>query len=107
MLVGADEYTVKVEDAHAGGNYSLLEVALSPLPPSVLLHAHYDFAETYFVLEGEVLVEVGTERCRAGPRSAISLPVGITHSIVAAKGRPARCLCITDRAQHSDLEYLP
>lgn len=107
VLIGSDECTIKVQDAHAAGDYSVLEVVFDAHPPSVLLHAHYDFVETYFVLEGEVLADVGTERRQARPGSTISVPVGVAHSLVASNGRPARCLCITDRAQHSDLEYLP
>jgi uncharacterized cupin superfamily protein len=75
--------------------------------PSTLLHAHYDFAETYYVLEGEVLVEMGAERRKVSAGSTISTAVGAAHLVTASGRKPARCLCITNRAQHSDLEYLP
>ncbi|MGH9079020.1 MAG: HPP family protein [Acidimicrobiales bacterium] len=107
ISVGSDQCTVKVQDAHAPTAYSLLEVVFDAHPPARLLHAHYDFAETYFVLEGEVIADVGADRHTACSGSTISVPAGVVHSIVAKNGRPARCLCITDRAHHSDLEYLP
>ena len=68
---------------------------------------HYDFAETYYVLEGEILAEVGTERQKVPAGSTISMPVGVPHLLTASGRKPARCLCITNRAQQSDLEYLP
>ncbi|MGH9104767.1 MAG: HPP family protein, partial [Acidimicrobiales bacterium] len=100
VLVGAGQCTVKVQDARTGGSYSLLEVVFDPHLPATLLHVHYNFAETYFVLEGEVTAEVGAERRRAVPGSTISVPAGTPHVLAAAGGRPARCLCVTDRTQH-------
>lgn len=107
ITVGTSQCTVKVADAHTGGAYSLLEVVLDPSRPSTLLHAHYDFAETYFVLEGEVMAEIGTERHKVPAGSTISVPAGTVHLLCASGRTPARCLCVTERARHSDLEYLP
>jgi quercetin dioxygenase-like cupin family protein len=107
VQVGTETCTVKVQDAHSADVYSVVEVVFDPAQPSTLLHAHYDFAETYYVLEGEILAEVGTQRQKVPAGSTISMPVGVAHLLSAAGRRPARCLCITNRAQHSDLEYLP
>jgi mannose-6-phosphate isomerase-like protein (cupin superfamily) len=107
VKVGADDCTVKVQDARAGSPYSLLEVVLDPGAAAMLVHAHYDFTETYFVSEGEVLAEVGDERERVGAGSTLCLPVGASHALSAVGPKRARCLCITDRANQSDLEFLP
>jgi mannose-6-phosphate isomerase-like protein (cupin superfamily) len=107
LRVGAEDCTIKVQDAHSGAAYSVLEIVFEPGASATLLHAHYDFAETYVVLDGEVLAEVGTDRARAGPGTTITVPVGVTHLVRAAGRRPARCLCVTDRSRQSDLEYLP
>lgn len=107
LQLGGEDCTVKVQDAHAGAGYSVLEVALMPGVPTTLVHAHYDFAESYYVLEGEVEAEVGADRVRVGAGSTLCLPVGASHLLTATGRRPARCLCITDRARHSDLEFLP
>lgn len=104
---GAEAFTVKVEDAHATGQYSLLEVVFEPEAVGTLLHAHYDFAETYFVLEGEIWLDFGVARRRASAGMTVAVPVGMAHSVVAAGHHPARCLCITDRSRESFLEYLP
>jgi mannose-6-phosphate isomerase-like protein (cupin superfamily) len=105
-LAGCD-CVVKVEDAIAAGTYSLVEVGLPPGPPSTLMHAHYEFDESYFILEGDVLAEVGGERSRVHPGAVITVPAGVPHTVAAAGRRPARCLCITRRANRSDLEFLP
>ena len=107
VRVGTETCRVKVQDAHSADVYSVVEVVFDPVQPSTLLHAHYDFAETYYVLEGEILAEVGTQRQKVPAGSTISMPVGVAHLLSAAGRQPARCLCITNRAQHSDLEYLP
>jgi CBS domain-containing membrane protein len=107
VRVGTELCTVKVQDAKAAGTYSMVEVVYDPEQPSNLLHAHYDFAETYYVLEGEVLVELGTQRRKVSAGSTIPVAVGAAHLVTASGHKPARCLCITNRAQHSDLEYLP
>jgi CBS domain-containing membrane protein len=107
VQVGTETCRVKVQDAHSADVYSVVEVVFDPAQPSTLLHAHYDFAETYYVLEGEILAEVGTQRQRVPAGATISMPVGVAHLLSAAGRKPARCLCITNRAQHSDLEYLP
>ncbi len=107
VLVGSERCRLKVQDARATGAYSLLEVTLEPSLPSTLLHAHYDFAESYFVLDGSVVAEVGAERKRAAAGSTICVPAGVPHVLNAAGRQTARLLCVTDRARHSDLEYLP
>jgi quercetin dioxygenase-like cupin family protein len=107
VQAGTETCTVKVQDAHSAEVYSVVEVVFDPARPSTMLHAHYDFAETYYVLEGEILAEVGTQRQKVPAGSTISMPVGVAHLLSAAGRQPARCLCITNRAQHSDLEYLP
>jgi CBS domain-containing membrane protein len=107
VRVGSELCTVKAQDAQAGEAYSMVEVVYDPGEPSTLLHAHYDFAETYYVLEGEILAEVGSDRQKVPAGSTITIPVGAAHLLTASGRKPARCLCITNRAQNSDLEYLP
>jgi CBS domain-containing membrane protein len=107
VFIGAGRCTVKTQDAPSSGTYSLLEVVFDPSEPANLLHSHFAFAETYFVLEGEVVAEVGTERRKVPAGSTIIVPVGVPHLLAASGRSPARCLCITDRAVHSDLEYMP
>jgi hypothetical protein len=53
------------------------------------------------------LLRGGAQRQKVPAGPTISMPVGVAHLLSAAGRRPARCLCITNRAQHSDLEYLP
>jgi CBS domain-containing membrane protein len=105
--IGAQECTVKVQDARSENTYSVLEVVLDPQASPTLLHCHYDFTECYFVLEGAVMAEVGPDRVRADAGSTICLPPGTSHLLVPVGSRPARCLCITDRSSQSDPEFLP
>lgn len=107
VVVGAEECLVKVQDAEAHGRYSLLEVALDPRRPLTMLHAHYGFDETYFVIDGIVVAEVGNERRRAAAGATIAVPAGVPHLLNASGRQPAHCLCITDHSRSSEPEYLP
>jgi mannose-6-phosphate isomerase-like protein (cupin superfamily) len=59
--VGAVRCLVKVEDARVDGSYAVVELELDPNRPNTLLHAHYGFAETYIVTEGEITAEIGAD----------------------------------------------
>jgi CBS domain-containing membrane protein len=107
VVVGSAECTVKVEEAACGGAYSLLELELDPLIPSSVPHSHYDFAESYYVLDGQVVAELGDRRCRVGPGATIRVPVGMPHLLMPSGQRPAHLLCVTGHARQSDLEFLP
>lgn len=107
VLVGTEECVVKVQDAEAHGPYSLLEVELDPHRPLTMLHAHYGFDETYFVIDGAVVAEVGNERQRAAAGATIVVPAGVPHLLNASGHDTAHCLCITDHSRSTEPEYLP
>jgi mannose-6-phosphate isomerase-like protein (cupin superfamily) len=104
--VGAVHCRVKVEDARVDGSYAVVELELDPSRPNTLLHAHYGFAETYIVTEGEITAEIGTDRIRAGPGAVIAVPPGVAHTVGCGR-RPARCICITEKTARSSVEFMP
>jgi mannose-6-phosphate isomerase-like protein (cupin superfamily) len=107
VQVGSEECTVKVDRPQAGDAYALLEVVFNPRQPVTMLHVHTDFPETYWVLDGEVAAEIGTDRVKAGPGSVITVPAGVPHLLGCATRVPARCLCITAQGTQSHPEFLP
>lgn len=89
-LAGCD-CLIKVENAEAAGGYSVIEVGLPAEPPSTLIHADYEFDESYFIVEGDVLADVGGERSRVHRGAMVTVPAGVSHTVAAAGRRPARC----------------
>jgi CBS domain-containing membrane protein len=107
VLVGNQRCAVKVEDARTDGTYCLLELLLDPGEQGTLLHAHYDFAETYIITQGQLDAQVGDRTLRAGPGSIIHIPPGVPHELRTRGRQSAACWCITTHARQSEPEYLP
>ena len=60
------------------------------------LHVHHADDEAFYVLEGRLQFQVGSERCEAGPGEAVFVPKGTPHAYGnARRGEPARYLLIT------------
>lgn len=72
---------VKASAEQTGGLFSLLEMRLGPehSPP---LHIHDREDESFWLLEGELLLKCGDEEFKAGPGSFIYLPRGIPHTFM-------------------------
>jgi quercetin dioxygenase-like cupin family protein len=83
-------WVVLATDNQTGGKYSVVEQWMpegSGPPPHV--RAFED--EAFFVMEGEMTLEVGGETLVAGPRSLANLPRNTVHSFKVTKG-PAHVL---------------
>ncbi len=85
-----DLWVVLATGEQTGGRYSVVEQWMpegSGPPPHV--HAFED--EAFFVMEGEMTLEVGGEPLVAGPGSLASVPRNTVHSFKVTKG-PAHVL---------------
>ena len=58
-------------------------------PPA---HVHDRHAESFYVLEGELLLTVGGRQLRAGPGTWAQVPEGVPHTFAVAGDGPARFL---------------
>jgi mannose-6-phosphate isomerase-like protein (cupin superfamily) len=55
---------------------------LSSFPPGAgmpFLHVHHSYEEAFYVLEGHVQFQLGSDDVRAGPGSAVLVPAGVAH----------------------------
>lgn len=118
--------TLKAGGDETGGT---LAVGLEQAAHGVSLPAHVHRAsdEALYVLEGELLVTVGTEQARALPGSFVYTPRGVPHGIevrsatarylivwhpagceelYVVTGRPARRLCVPSPQERADLAAL-
>ena len=58
-------------------------------PPA---HVHDRHAESFYVLEGELLLTVAGQELRAGPGTWAQVPEGVPHTFAVAGDGPARFL---------------
>jgi quercetin dioxygenase-like cupin family protein len=72
---------VRAAGASTGGQLAILEHA-GPRGYNSPLHRHQADEETFFILDGELRVEVGGESVSAGPGTAAFLPRQLPHAFV-------------------------
>ena len=99
--VGSGNYDimVKVSGDDTGGEFALFEIPAGPKagPP---LHMHHIENELFWVLEGELDVQVGTEIIRMTPGSCAYAPRMIPHTWQTVGERDVRFLALAEPAGH-------
>jgi quercetin dioxygenase-like cupin family protein len=91
IAVVGDVYRFLAVGEDTNGKYALWEALVPPGggPPP---HVHSREEEGFYVLEGEVTLQVGGERLVAGAGTFANMPVGTLHSFRNEGNRPARML---------------
>jgi mannose-6-phosphate isomerase-like protein (cupin superfamily) len=84
---------VKATAKTTGGAFGLLESLIAPgfSPP---LHVHHREDESFYVLEGELTMQCGDQRFRAGAGAFVFLPRDVPHTFVVEGDKPARMLTL-------------
>jgi quercetin dioxygenase-like cupin family protein len=83
--------TVLVRSEDTGGAYALVEnVAAGGWPGPPLHHPH--FAEAFYVLDGELVLQLEDDHVRAGPDTFVHVPGGARHTLGNRSDREARYL---------------
>lgn len=75
-----------------GGLIGAEEGVLEPDQPGPYRHYHTNLAEIFYVLEGELLLQIGDQVERAGPGTFAFCPIGCVHAFRAAGQEAARVL---------------
>ena len=84
---------VLLRSEQSGGAVSAVENAVPGRWAGPPLHRH-DFDEAFFVLEGELTFQLGTELRLAGPGELVFAPRGAEHTLANRAEAPARYLLI-------------
>ena len=85
-------FTVKVDDAHAQGRYSLVEaVAFRSTEPPLHIHSRED--EAWYILDGHMTFYVGDEALPAPDGAFVLAPMGLPHTFTVDV-EPTRVLVI-------------
>lgn len=85
-----------------GMNTVVLEMTL-PVGSSAPLHVHDDLDDTWYILEGNMVVRCGDDQLAVGPGHWVSMPRRVPHTFRVVGDHPARILLVHDNATFRDL----
>jgi quercetin dioxygenase-like cupin family protein len=91
-FAGGGIWTMKASAADTAGAFTLFEDAMAR-GKATPLHLHPNEDETFYVLEGELLLHVDGEEHRLGPEGAAVVPRGVPHAFLVTSDI-ARVLCL-------------
>ena len=80
----------------------VLEMTL-PMGSSAPLHVHDTLDDTWYILEGEMIVTCGEDTLAVGAGHWVSMPRGVPHTFRVVGDKNARILLIHDNASFRDL----
>jgi mannose-6-phosphate isomerase-like protein (cupin superfamily) len=80
----------------------VLEMTL-PVGSSAPLHVHDSLDDTWYILEGEMVVRCGDDTEVLGTGHWVSMPRGVPHTFRVVGDRAARILLVHDNASFRDL----
>ncbi len=80
----------------------VLEMTL-PIGSAAPLHMHNDLDDTWYVLEGTMVVRCGDDVSVVGPGHWVSMPRGVPHTFRVVGDSEAKILLVHDNATFRDL----
>jgi mannose-6-phosphate isomerase-like protein (cupin superfamily) len=80
----------------------VLEMTL-PVGSSAPLHVHDELDDTWYILDGEMVIRCGDDVSVVGAGHWVSMPRGIPHTFRVVGDRQARILLVHDNATFRDL----
>ena len=84
---------IRLRSEQTGGRVAVVDVTVPAGWPGPPLH-HHDFDEAFYVVEGALTFQLGTERHTAGPGQLAFARRGSHHTLANLGGAPARYLLI-------------
>ena len=93
VIPGPEGLVVKVGAGEASGSIAVLEATVNPGfgPP---LHIHHGSEEIFYVLEGELELQVGDQRVSATSGAFVLVPRGTVHGTRVVGPEPVKALVI-------------
>lgn len=85
-----------------GMTTTVLEMTL-PVGSSAPLHVHDNLDDTWYILEGEMVVRCGDDLSTVGAGYWVSMPRGVPHTFRVVGDHNARILLVHDNASFRDL----
>jgi mannose-6-phosphate isomerase-like protein (cupin superfamily) len=94
--------TVVVEHRCAPGMDTVVLEMTLPVGSSPPLHVHDNLDDTWYILEGKMVVRCGDDELIAGTGHWVSMPRGVPHTFRVIGDREARILLVHDNASFRD-----
>lgn len=94
--------TLVVEHRCAPGMGTVVLEMTLPVGAAPPLHVHDDLDDTWYILEGQMVVRCGDDELVVGAGHWVSMPRGVPHTFVVVGDREARILLIHDNASFRD-----
>ena len=92
--VGGSPIVFKVRGAQTGGRFEITESTLPPGFGGVPPHVHQDTDHAFYVLEGELSVQIGERTFSGGAGTCLFSPRGAAHTFSNPGAGPCRYLQI-------------
>ena len=83
-------------------NTVVLEMTL-PVGAAPPLHVHDNLDDTWYILEGQMVVRCGDDELVVGAGQWVSMPRGVPHTFLVVGESEARILLVHDNASFRDL----
>ncbi len=91
--VRGNRFTFKASGREVGPGFAVVETLLHPVAAAPA-HLHHGTDEALYVLEGELVLEVGDHRFKTQPGSFAFLPRDIPHRYLPQEPGPVRVLWV-------------
>ena len=95
--------TLVIEHRNAPGMETVVLEMTLPVGSAPPLHVHDDLDDTWYILDGEMVVRCGDETLLVGAGHWVSMPRGVPHNFRVVGDRDARILLVHDNASFRDL----
>lgn len=92
LIIGNSEITFKVVGADTHGHLGLFENLIQPGGTTPELHIHRQMEEMFYVLEGEVEIQVGERIVQGQPGAFVLVPRNTPHTFSNRGTKPAKLL---------------
>jgi len=95
--------TLVVEHRCAPGMGTIVLEMTLPVGAAPPLHVHDDLDDTWYVVDGQMVVRCGHDELVVGAGHWVSMPRGVPHTFRVVGDREARILLVHDNASFRDL----
>lgn len=92
LALGQTSTTIKAGSDDALGSFALMELDIAPDFPGPVLHEHERVVDSFYVMEGELALQLGDERLAAPASAYAFVPPGNAHTFSGAANGRVRAL---------------
>jgi mannose-6-phosphate isomerase-like protein (cupin superfamily) len=92
-----------VEHRGAAGMSTVVLEMTMPVGSSAPRHVHHQLDDTWYVLDGAMVISCGDDTTVVGAGTWVSMPRGVPHTFLVIGDRAARILLVHDNSSFRDL----